>query len=125
MRYTQTEKMEIIRLVEESDLPVKRTLEELDVPRSTFYRWYNRYQQVGYEGLADQPQPGTSACQTKFSVLLHRSGSRGLSSATPIAVGPRNRCQLLSAQTDEQRMVTTNRKVILCILMTPNRNTCS
>lgn len=57
MRYTQAEKMEIIRLVEESDLPVKRTLEELDVPRSTFYRWYDRYQQVGYEGLADQ-QPG-------------------------------------------------------------------
>ncbi len=57
MRYTQAEKMEIIRLVEESDLPVKRTLEELDVPRSTFYRWYDRYQQAGYEGLADR-QPG-------------------------------------------------------------------
>jgi transposase InsO family protein len=57
MRYTQAEKMEIIRLVEESDLPVKRTLEELEVPRSTFYRWYDRYQQAGYEGLADQ-QPG-------------------------------------------------------------------
>ena len=26
MRYSQSEKMEIIRLVEESDLPVKRTL---------------------------------------------------------------------------------------------------
>jgi transposase-like protein len=60
MRYTQTEKMEIIRLVEESDLPVKRTLEELDVPRSTFYRWYERYQAAGYEGLADR-QPGVSS----------------------------------------------------------------
>jgi putative transposase len=40
MRYSQSEKMEIIRLVEESDLPIKRTLYELDVPKSTFYRWY-------------------------------------------------------------------------------------
>ena len=49
--------MEIIRLVEESDLPVKRTLEELEVPRSSFYRWYDRYQATGYEGLADH-KPG-------------------------------------------------------------------
>ncbi len=52
MRYSQAEKMEIIRLVEASDLSVKQTLLELDVPRSTFYRWYQRYQQVGYEGLS-------------------------------------------------------------------------
>jgi putative transposase len=57
MRYTQAEKMEIIRLVEASDLSVTRTLAELDVPRSTFYRWYERYRNKGYEGLADQ-QPG-------------------------------------------------------------------
>ena len=30
MRYSQTEKMEVIRLFEESALSVKRTLEELD-----------------------------------------------------------------------------------------------
>jgi len=57
MRYTQAEKLEIIRLVETSDLPVKRTLEELGVPRSTFYRWYERYQAAGYAGLAER-QPG-------------------------------------------------------------------
>jgi transposase InsO family protein len=57
MRYSQAEKMEIIRLVETSDLPVKRTLEELDIPRSSFYRWYERYQTEGYDGLADQ-KPG-------------------------------------------------------------------
>ncbi len=36
MRYSQAEKMETIRLVEKSVLPVKRTLEELDVSKSTF-----------------------------------------------------------------------------------------
>ena len=54
MRYTAAEKMEIIRIVEGSVLPASRTLEELDVPRSTFYDWYRRYQAKGYEGLANQ-----------------------------------------------------------------------
>jgi transposase InsO family protein len=56
-RYSQAEKLEIIRLVETSDLPVKQTLAELAVPRSTFYDWYRRYVEQGYDGLADrQPQ---------------------------------------------------------------------
>lgn len=56
-RYSQAEKIEIIRLVETSELPVKQTLAELDVPRSTFYDWYRRYAEAGYDGLAPhQPQ---------------------------------------------------------------------
>ena len=55
MRFTQSEKMEIIRLVQGSQLGVKRTLEELDVPRSSFYRWYRRYRKEGYDGLANRP----------------------------------------------------------------------
>jgi len=54
MRYSQTEKMEIIRLVQRSDLSVKRTLAELGVNRSTFYRWYQRYEEEGFAGLADR-----------------------------------------------------------------------
>lgn len=58
MRVAQAEKMETIRLVEGSVLPVKQTLAELDIPRSTFYGWYRRYLEDGYDGLADQtPQP--------------------------------------------------------------------
>ena len=57
MRYSQAEKMEIIRLVESSDRSAKQTLAELDVPRSSFYRWYQRYQAQGYDGLAEQ-KPG-------------------------------------------------------------------
>ena len=52
MRYTQAEKMEIIRMVENSDLPVRKTLEEMEVPRSSFYSWYRRYAEEGYDGLA-------------------------------------------------------------------------
>lgn len=54
MRYTQAEKYEIIRTVEESDLPVKRTLNELGVPKSTFYDWYRRFVDDGYDGLKNR-----------------------------------------------------------------------
>jgi hypothetical protein len=47
------EKIGIIHLVEHSDLPIKRILEELDVPRSTFYGWYQKYQEDGCDGLAN------------------------------------------------------------------------
>jgi transposase-like protein len=59
MRYPPSEKLEIIRLVEQSRLPVRRTLEHLGLPRSTFYRWYDQYQTGGPEALADRPsRPG-------------------------------------------------------------------
>ena len=50
-RYTPEEKLEIIHLIEHSALPVKQTLAELQVPRSTFYVWYQRYQEEGPAGL--------------------------------------------------------------------------
>jgi putative transposase len=53
MRYTQEEKMEIIRLVDGSDIGVNRTLKQLGIHKSTFYNWYHAYQQQGYDGLAD------------------------------------------------------------------------
>jgi transposase-like protein len=43
MRYSASEKLEIIRTVERSHLPVKQTLDMLGIPRTTFYRWYDRY----------------------------------------------------------------------------------
>ena len=52
MHYSQSEKMEIIRLVERSDLGVIRTLRQLKVSKTTFYKWYHAYEQYGYEGLA-------------------------------------------------------------------------
>jgi transposase InsO family protein len=54
MRYSPAEKMEVIRLVEGSALSVKKTLSELDVPRSSFYRWYEAYAREGYEGLSNR-----------------------------------------------------------------------
>lgn len=59
MRYPDTEKLEIIRLVEQSSLPVRGTLAKLGIPRATFYRWYERYSTGGPEALSDRPpRPG-------------------------------------------------------------------
>src|SRR6187397_3031215 len=58
MRYPASEKLEIIRLVEQSQLPVKRTLKKFGIPRATFYRWYDLYQNGGPEALDDRsPRP--------------------------------------------------------------------
>jgi len=54
MRFSQSEKMEIIRIVQDSELGVNRTLKELGIHKSTFYQWYGKYQQSGYAGLAPQ-----------------------------------------------------------------------
>src|SRR5690242_15744196 len=55
MRYSADDKLEVIRLVEQSHLPVARTLRQLGIRRATFYRWYDRYNQGGPEALADRP----------------------------------------------------------------------
>jgi len=58
MRYPASEKLEIIRLVEQSHLPVRRTLEKLGVSRATFYRWCDLHQTGGPEALEDRsPRP--------------------------------------------------------------------
>ena len=40
MRYSASEKREIIDLVERSSLPVRRTLDPLGIAKSTYYGWY-------------------------------------------------------------------------------------
>src|SRR5471032_2169991 len=58
MRYPASEKLEIIRLVEESHLPARRALQQIGIPRSTFYRWCDLYRTGGPEALDDRsPRP--------------------------------------------------------------------
>lgn len=59
MRYSASEKLEIIGLVEHSAIGVKRTLAQLGIPKSTFYNWYGRYLEGGLRSLEDRkPMPG-------------------------------------------------------------------
>ena len=58
MRYPTSEKLEIIRIVEQSYLPARRTLERLGIPRATFHRWYDRFLEGGVDALQDRrPRP--------------------------------------------------------------------
>ena len=58
MRYKASEKREIIDLVERSSLPVRRSLDQLGIPKSTFYGWYERFREGGDEALVDG-RPGS------------------------------------------------------------------
>jgi len=51
MSLSASEKIEIIRLVEASQLSVTQTLEEFGIARSSFYRWYQQYQIGGPDAL--------------------------------------------------------------------------
>jgi putative transposase len=55
MIYPAAEKLEIIQLIEQSHLPVRRTLAKIGIPPTTFYRWYDRFIAHGPEGLEDRP----------------------------------------------------------------------
>ena len=57
---------EIIRIVEQSHLPVNRTLDKLGIRPATFYRWYDRYRPAGLK-------------RSKTS----RAGRRGSGTASP------------------------------------------
>jgi putative transposase len=54
MRYSASEKLEIINLVEQSHLSASRILKILGVSRSTFYRWYERLEAGAPEALQDK-----------------------------------------------------------------------
>ena len=58
MRYAASEKLEIIRTVETSHLPVRRTLDKIAIPKTTFYAWLDRYAAGGLDALEDRkPRP--------------------------------------------------------------------
>lgn len=60
MRYPASEKLEIIRTVEGSHLPTKKTLDMPCIPRTTFYPWYDRDLEGELDAPADHsPRPGS------------------------------------------------------------------
>ena len=62
MRYPASEKLEIIRLVEQSHLGVGSTLDKLGIPKTTFYRWYDRFPAFGDAGLEDRNSSPGRVC---------------------------------------------------------------
>jgi transposase InsO family protein len=64
MRATASEKEETIRLVDGSDLGVGKTLRELGVSKSTFYKWYKAYLDKGAAGLQPSGRTGSRQWNT-------------------------------------------------------------
>jgi len=52
---TAESKLEVLRAVEGSGLPVKQVLAQLIISRSTYYRWRRGFRQRGQAGLHDRP----------------------------------------------------------------------
>lgn len=77
MRRSASEKMEVIRIVEGSELGVKRTLEELGISRSTFYEWYKRYLEEGFDGL----KPKTSKRKSFWNKIPAKERQRVIETA--------------------------------------------
>jgi putative transposase len=105
MRYPAAEKAEIIRLVEQSHLPVRRTLERLGIPRATFYRWYDLYQTGGPEALRDR-SPSPSRVWNRIPEEI-RSQIIGLALDEP-ELSPR---ELAVRFTDEQKYFVSEASV--------------
>jgi transposase-like protein len=90
VRRTASEKLEIIRLVEGTELPIRATLRQLGVPRSTFYGWYQRYVEQGIDGLHDKkpaPRPRWNAIpetvqQQVLDLTLERTAAQKGSNRT-------------------------------------------
>jgi len=97
MRYSGSEKAEIIRLVEESSLSVRQTLDRLDIRRSTFYNWLGRYDEGGLDALEDRKStPGIAWNKIPEG---HRDALIDLALEKP-ALSPR---ELAVSYTDEQQ----------------------
>ena len=65
MRFSQQEKYDIIRMVDGSDLSANRTLKELGLHKRTYYNWYARYLDEGFDGLATRAK-GRRQCWNKI-----------------------------------------------------------
>jgi putative transposase len=85
VRRTAAEKLELIQLVEGSDLGVRRTLRELQLNRSTFYTWYARYRREGRAGL----EPHPSVARRYWNRIPPRVRQRSSMRRWPIRSGPR------------------------------------
>jgi putative transposase len=54
MKYSASEKYEIVQLVQHSDLSLKRTMARLDIHKSTYYNWLGCYHDGGLDALEDK-----------------------------------------------------------------------
>lgn len=113
MRYPPSEKLEIIRLVEQSHLPASKTLDKIGVARPTFYRWCDLYRSGGLEALADKPSRPSRVWnripdEKRDEIVQRRSMSRNCrrgSSPRASSIRKTILCQKLQSIAYSKRMI--------------------
>ena len=50
-------KLEVLRTVEASELPVREVLDQLEIPRSTYYRWRHHFRKGNYQVVYPKRHP--------------------------------------------------------------------
>ena len=75
-------KLEVLRTVEASELPVREVLDQLEIPRSTYYRWRHHFRKRGLAGLRGRP-PGSGRV---WNQILPKERDRILEMYTSAAV---------------------------------------
>jgi transposase-like protein len=88
-RMSAQQKLEILRAVEGSPLPVREALERLDVPPSTYYRWRRKFRGDGRKGWVDKP---TREGIPWNRILERERGTWQASARTGPRSSARNRC---------------------------------
>jgi transposase InsO family protein len=105
MRYSASEKYEIIQLVWRSDLSVRKTRAHLDIHRSTVYNGLQRYRDEGVDGLNDM-KPVTDSAWNKIPAM-HRTAIIDLALAVP-QLSPR---ELAVTYADDQSYLVSESSV--------------
>ncbi len=112
MRYSAAEKAEMIHLIEQSNLPIRQTLQRLDITKSTFYNWLQRFDEGGSDGLHDRkPKPGAvwnKLSQGERDAIIELVLAKPELSPEELAASYTDRGQFVS-ELDYQRLITLMR----------------
>ena len=109
MRYSAAEKAEMIHLIEQSNLPIRQTLKRLDITKSTFYNWLQRFDEDGLDGLHDRKsKPGAvwnKLSQGERDAIIELALAKPELSPRELAVSYTDRGQFVS-ELDYQRLIS-------------------
>ena len=122
-------KLEVLRTVEASELPVREVLDQLEIPRSTYYRWRHHFRKRGLAGLRGRP-PGSGRV---WNQILPKERDRILEmallfpewSSREVSCQVTDRCGFTVSESSVYRILKAEgliREVQLRRAFQPNRN---
>ena len=98
-------KLEVLRAVEASELPVLEVLDQLEIPGSTYDRWRHHFRRRGLAGLRDRP-PGS---RRVWNQILPQERDRILETALLFPEWSPREVQALSFPAESEYRIKTTR----------------